>query len=518
MAFRRGSRTGVQKREFTESMDVAETPSFAANAAGYLEKRAKTPPYLWQKRYFKASGHYLRYYGDEGCAVLLAAIELRGAAVAEAGPRAGDHGGAGEDPAPGQDEADAQEWVAALVVLQRGLEAAGEARARRVLSFPDVRPPFLSSFLPAAAVAGVDAARRAGARAQVRPSSRSTAAAPARARRAPRLHARRARAKLPGGAGYLHKKASSAFAGWQLRFFVAVGHYLRYYASDEPGSPVLGAYDVAAVEVVGSGAGDADDDGVVATFALRMADGNALLASAAVRVGVASERAYLDETWDLLETHMWDATHELYAEEADARWVVDPYRSESGNLHTCEALIAAYEATKERRFLDRAVLVADRCCNRQAGLTSGLVWEHFDEDWKPNLDFANDSEALTIFRPWGFQPGHQVEWARFLLTLQKYAPNIWFVPKARYLFDCESIGTAAMLAEATGDDHYWAYYDKLWAYSWDKFVDHVSGSWHRRMSRDHVKHFPEKTKLSLCVDPDFHILGAFAGAIMAMGP
>ena len=274
--------------------------------------------------------------------------------------------------------------------------------------------------------------------------------------------------------------------------------------------------------------------------------------AAAVRVGVAAARAYLDETWDLLETHMWDATHELYAEEADAHWVVDPYRSESGNLHTCEALIAAYEATKEKRFLDRAVLVADRCCNRQAGLTSGLVWEHFDEDWKPNLDFANDSEALTIFRPWGFQPGHQVEWARFLLTLQKYAPNIWFVPKARYLFDvatkhawddangglcysidldgavcnhdkifwvqCESIGTAAMLAEATGDDAYWAYYDKLWAYSWDKFVDHVNGSWHRRMSRDHVKHFPEKTKLSLCVDPDFHILGAFAGAIMAMGP
>ncbi|KAH8057993.1 N-acylglucosamine 2-epimerase [Aureococcus anophagefferens] len=237
--------------------------------------------------------------------------------------------------------------------------------------------------------------------------------------------------------------------------------------------------------------------------------------AAAVRVGVASARAYLDETWDLLETHMWDAAHELYAEEADARWVVDPYRS-GGNLHTRRSS-PPHEATKERRFLDRAVLVADRCCNRQAGLTSGLVWEHFDEDWKPNLDFASDSGAHDL-RPWGFQPGHQVEWARFLLTLQKYAPNIWFVPKARYLFDCESIGTAAMLAEATGDETYWAYYDKLWAYSWDKFVDHVNGSWHRRMSRDHVKHFPEKTKLSLCVDPDFHILGAFAGAIMAMGP
>jgi len=30
------------------------------------------------------------------------------------------------------------------------------------------------------------------------------------------------------------------------------------------------------------------------------------------------------------------------------------------------------------------------------------------------------------------------------------------------------------------------------------------------------RHFTEKTKLSLCVDPDFHILGAFAGALSMM--
>ena len=73
-------------------------------------------------------------------------------------------------------------------------------------------------------------------------------------------------------------------------------------------------------------------------------------------------------------------------------------------------------------------------------------------------------------------------------------PNIWCVAKARYLFDvaverawdaehgglaysfapsgapcdwdkifwvhCESIGTAAMLATVTGDDKYWADYDR----------------------------------------------------------
>merc|ERR1712196_477970 len=259
----------------------------------------------------------------------------------------------------------------------------------------------------------------------------------------------------------------------------------------------------------------------------------------------------LEETWELLETHMWDSKYGLYAEEADANWVVDPYRSESGNLHTCEALIAAYEGTSDKRFLDRAVLVADNMCNRQAGLCKGLVWEHYYQDRSPQWEFSNDSEALTIFRPWGFQPGHQVEWARFLITLNKYAPAIWWIPKARYLFDiavkqawdsqygglaysfeptgevcnwdkifwvqCESIGTAAMLAVSTGSDEYWEIYDRLWEYAWENFVDHKHGSWHRRANRQNELYFTEKTKLSLCVDPDFHMMGAFAGALRITG-
>lgn len=173
-------------------------------------------------------------------------------------------------------------------------------------------------------------------------------------------------------------------------------------------------------------------DSKILTYALAFA----LLAySKAVSVGVEEAKEYVEETFQLMETHMWDAKHGLYAEEADENWNVDPYRSESGNLHTTEALIAAYEATKDKKFLDRAVLVANNICNRQAGQAKGLVWEHYNEDWSVDMAFSNDADALTIFRPWGFQPGHQVEWARLLITLNRYAPDIWFVPKARYLFD-----------------------------------------------------------------------------------
>ena len=46
----------------------------------------------------------------------------------------------------------------------------------------------------------------------------------------------------------------------------------------------------------------------------------------------------MEETWRTLEERMWLPEHGLYAEEADEEWRVDPYRSESGNLHMTEVL------------------------------------------------------------------------------------------------------------------------------------------------------------------------------------
>ena len=45
--------------------------------------------------------------------------------------------------------------------------------------------------------------------------------------------------------------------------------------------------------------------------------------------------------------------------------------------------------------------VADNCCNRQAGMCMGLVWEHYNEDWDvivPHLDLASTptENALMI--------------------------------------------------------------------------------------------------------------------------
>merc|ERR1719431_1527364 len=105
-------------------------------------------------------------------------------------------------------------------------------------------------------------------------------------------------------------------------------------------------------------------DKKILTYAIAFA----LLAySKAVECGVESAREHVREIYDLMEEHLWSEKFGLYAEEADENWSVTDYRSQSGNLHTCEA-------TKDKLYLNRALLIAENICIRQAGLTKGLVW------------------------------------------------------------------------------------------------------------------------------------------------
>ncbi|MFO7791068.1 MAG: OmpA family protein, partial [Bacteroidales bacterium] len=68
----------------------------------------------------------------------------------------------------------------------------------------------------------------------------------------------------------------------------------------------------------------------------------------------------------------------------------EAYRGQNANMHTCEAMLAAYEATGERRYLDRAREVAHALTVRLAAETDGLLWEHYtqltDEKGTPLTD------------------------------------------------------------------------------------------------------------------------------------
>jgi mannose/cellobiose epimerase-like protein (N-acyl-D-glucosamine 2-epimerase family) len=255
-------------------------------------------------------------------------------------------------------------------------------------------------------------------------------------------------------------------------------------------------------------------------------------------VGVAEAKTWMDETWALLEKHFWDEAAGLYKDEASPDWLFSAYRGQNANMHMCEAMLAAYEATREARYLDRAYLLALNMTQRQAAKAGGLVWEHYDERWEIDWEY-NKGDPRHLFRPWGFQPGHQVEWAKLLMILERNRPEDWMLPTARRLFDtafsrawdaeygglcygfapdgrwcdtdkyfwvqAEALAAAALLAARSGDKGYWDAYRQLWAYSWEHLVDQRYGAWFRILDRKNRKYSDEKSPAG---KTDYHTMGA----------
>jgi mannose/cellobiose epimerase-like protein (N-acyl-D-glucosamine 2-epimerase family) len=270
--------------------------------------------------------------------------------------------------------------------------------------------------------------------------------------------------------------------------------------------------------------------------------------ASACRAGITEATAWMEETWELLERHYWDASAGLYRDEADAHWHFSPYRGQNANMHLCEALLAAFDASGKRRYLDRALVLADHITRRQAAKAGGLVWEHHDADWNIDWNYNRD-DPKHLFRPWGYQPGHQTEWAKLLVILERHVAADWLLPTARPLFDtavarawdhehgglvygiapdgsicdddkyfwvqAESIAAAALLAKRTGDTQYEDWYDRLWRHAWAHFVDHEHGAWYRILDRTNRKYGDEKSPAG---KTDYHTMGACYEVLALHGP
>jgi mannose/cellobiose epimerase-like protein (N-acyl-D-glucosamine 2-epimerase family) len=163
-----------------------------------------------------------------------------------------------------------------------------------------------------------------------------------------------------------------------------------------------------------------------------------LAAAHAARIGIDGARAMLDQTFAIAERQFFEADAGLYADDATPEGVVSTYRGQNANMHACEALIAAYDATRDARFIERAEQLAHGITVRLAAANDGDVWEHYtrgpDGEWTADWDYNRDDRS-NIFRPWGYQPGHFTEWAKLLLQLDAHAPRDWHLPRARELFD-----------------------------------------------------------------------------------
>lgn len=273
-----------------------------------------------------------------------------------------------------------------------------------------------------------------------------------------------------------------------------------------------------------------------------------LLAYAAVQqAGIAERRDKIAQTFTLLEQRFWQAEYGLYADEISPQGVLSSYRGQNANMHLCEAMLAAYHATGESRYIERANQLARNITFRQATLTNGQVWEHYTEQFQPDWEY-NKNDPKNLYRPWGFQPGHQTEWAKLLLQLNRIQPDPALVEKARYLFDvafdsawdaesgglvygydpkgnwcdddkyfwvqAESFAAAALLFQQTAEPRYLAAYHQLWAYSWQHLVDHKYGAWYRLLNRRNQRYSNEKS--SAGAKCDYHTLCACLDVLAAM--
>lgn len=297
-----------------------------------------------------------------------------------------------------------------------------------------------------------------------------------------------------------------------------------------------------------------------------------LAAASCLRSDIAGAADTLNRTWDFLERYFWDEKAHAYADERDSTLaILDPYRGQNANMHLCEAALTAWSATASPHYLDRAELLAQRftvdlaqqctesfqpktlpdvdkqakhgsCADMDSSAennhTAGLIWEHYNANWDVDKHF-NIDKPNDRYKPWGYQPGHQLEWAKLLLILHDARPDEKWLSRACELFDqgissgwdsqyggivysiapdgrycatekyfwvhAEAFAAAWRLYKFTGEERYRQDYQRIWEWAWRHMIDHEYGAWFRVRNRDgsaidNLKSPPGKT--------DYHTLGA----------
>ena len=258
-----------------------------------------------------------------------------------------------------------------------------------------------------------------------------------------------------------------------------------------------------------------------------------------LKAGIQESAEPLVETFNLMERHFWRQADRLYVDEISSDWsIVDPYRGQNANMHTCEAMIAAFEATGETNYLDRATALAIRVCVDMTKQSDGMIWEHYDKKWDPDWRYNLD-DPKNLFRPFGYLVGHWMEWAKLLLILEENNPQEWMLPHAKRLFNAaieqgwdhnsggmnyaispngeiidtdryywvlsETVAAAGLLANRTGDSTYTDWYSKSWTWSLENLVDQQYGGWYRVLDNKNQRYNDLKSPAS---KTDYHPVAA----------
>ncbi len=155
----------------------------------------------------------------------------------------------------------------------------------------------------------------------------------------------------------------------------------------------------------------------------------------ALQAGISAAGPLLEQTFVLMNRYFWQPQYGLYADQLSVDLqTLHGYRGQNANMHACEAMLAAYEATGDNKYLQRAQLLAHNIVVRNTQTTKGLLWEHYTDKWQIDWDYNKD-DPQNLYKPWGYQAGHFTEWTKLLLILYRHSPQPWLLQRAQELMD-----------------------------------------------------------------------------------
>lgn len=225
----------------------------------------------------------------------------------------------------------------------------------------------------------------------------------------------------------------------------------------------------------------------------------------------------LADVTEVINTRFWDDKAGAMKEEFARDWSpISAYRGQNSNMHSTEALMAAFEATGDDAYLDKARRIASRIIGQHAREHGFRVVEHFTGQWVLDKD-CHDGD---MFRPYGMTPGHWLEWSRLLLQLwvldgkragwMKEAAIALFKQSIELGWDkqyggffytlgwddkphlsqklwwpvSEGIGAASFLSEHAPSEFHETWYRKIWDFAANHLADRKLGAWHSELSAD----------------------------------
>jgi sulfoquinovose isomerase len=261
-----------------------------------------------------------------------------------------------------------------------------------------------------------------------------------------------------------------------------------------------------------------DADGPRERKKLAYGQGFVLLAAAsAMCAGHPDADRLVNDITEVLNVRFWEARYGASAEEFAEDWApVAEYRGQNANMHLTEALMAAFEATGDAAYLAKAESIADLILRHRAASADWRVPEHYRGDWTVDHEYRGSD----MFRPFGYTPGHALEWVR--LGLQLWALDErrldWLPQAAAQLFKqavgqgwddergglyytleysgrarvrdrlwwpiCEGIGAAHFLGALDGAGISEIWYRRFWDFAARRLIDAKNGGWRCQLDDD----------------------------------